>query len=162
MRRRFFLLALLSFAGCGFQLRGAYTLPWETLYLALPEGSELYQALKRAIEAGGGTRVVADPKAAPVSFVVLKNEQTKSILSVSGKGLVREFLLTRSFSFVLRDAQGRDLAEPVSLALTRELTFDDTRLFAKEAEEAMLWRDLQADLVQQVVRRLAATRLRAG
>ncbi|MCX7896895.1 MAG: LPS assembly lipoprotein LptE [Rhodocyclaceae bacterium] len=161
MRRRLFLIAL-GLAGCGFTLRGAYTLPWETFAIALPEYSELYQALKRAIESTARTRVVSDAKAAQATLVVLKNEQAKSILSITAQGLVREFLLTRSFSFVVRDAQGRDLTEPVALVLTREMTFDDARIFAKEAEEALLWRNLQADLVQQVMRRLAALNTKAA
>lgn len=160
--RRAFLLSLAALSGCGFTLRGAYQLPWETMFIALPENSELYQALKRALEANGGLRIVGDAKSAQASLVVLKNEQTKSILSLSGKGLVREFLLTRTFSFLVRDARNQPIGEPVTLVLTREMTFDDTRVFAKESEEQLLWRDLQADLVQQVVRRLAGMRIQAG
>ncbi|MFN0162016.1 MAG: LPS assembly lipoprotein LptE, partial [Burkholderiales bacterium] len=35
--------------------------------------------------------------------------------------------------------------------------FNDTQVLAKESEEALLYRDMQTDMVQQVLRRLAAT-----
>jgi LPS-assembly lipoprotein len=37
------------------------------------------------------------------------------------------------------------------------MTFDDERIFAKEAEEAMIWREMQQDMVQQLLRRLSAS-----
>jgi LPS-assembly lipoprotein len=36
------------------------------------------------------------------------------------------------------------------------MSFDETQVLAKEAEEALLYRDMQGDLVQQIMRRLAA------
>jgi Rare lipoprotein B len=50
------------------------------------------------------------------------------------------------------------LLPPSSIELRRELTFDASKALAKEAEEALLFRDMQSDAVQQIVRRLAAMR----
>ena len=36
------------------------------------------------------------------------------------------------------------------------MAFNETQVLAKESEEALLYRDMQADLVQQIMRRLAA------
>lgn len=38
------------------------------------------------------------------------------------------------------------------------MTFDDAALLSKEGEEILLWRDIQNDLVQQLMRRLAAAK----
>jgi hypothetical protein len=38
------------------------------------------------------------------------------------------------------------------------MAFDETQVLAKESEEALLYRDMQADLVQQIMRRLAAVK----
>lgn len=154
-----FLLAMVL-AGCGFQLRGSHSLPWETLHVGIAENSEMYQQVRRGIEVGTQTRVVADPKEAQAALVVLGNLQTKSILSLSATGLVREFQLTRSFTYRVLDAAGRELVPAATIVLQREMTFDDTRIFAKEAEEAMIWREMQNDLVQQLLRRLAAAKPR--
>jgi len=157
MRRLFALLVLVSLTACGFQLRGSYHLPWETLHVGLPENNELYFQIKRGIEAGSLTRVVADAKQAQASLVVVRNEQHKGILSLSAKGLVREFQLTRIFMYRLQDAQGKELLPVQQIVLQRDMTFDDERIFAKEAEEAIIWREMQQDLVQQLLRRLAAS-----
>ena len=42
------------------------------------------------------------------------------------------------------------------IVLQRDMTFDDAQILAKEAEEGMLWHEMQDDLVLQLLRRLAA------
>ncbi|GAB1392050.1 hypothetical protein MASR1M60_02130 [Rhodocyclaceae bacterium] len=156
---RTFLTALvfLMLTGCGFQLRGTATLPWETLYIGLPENSLLYHQIKRSIESGTHTRIVNDAKEAQASLTVLQNNHNKSILSLSAKGLVREFQLTRSFVYRIQDAKGKELIPASQIILQREMNFDDERIFAKEAEEAMIMREIEQDLVIQLLRRLSAS-----
>jgi LPS-assembly lipoprotein len=43
-----------------------------------------------------------------------------------------------------------------SIELSREMTFNDAAILAKEAEEQLLYRDMQADMAQQILRRLSA------
>ncbi|MDO9244515.1 MAG: LPS assembly lipoprotein LptE [Rhodocyclaceae bacterium] len=156
VRTLFISLLVLFLAACGFQLRGSYSLPWETLYLGMPENSEMYAQIRRSVEAATQTRIITDPKAAQASLVILRNDQAKNILSLSATGLVREFQLTRSFVYRIQDANGKELAPASQIILQREMNFDDRRIFASEAEEAILWRDMQSDLVQQLLRRLSA------
>lgn len=157
---RVLLVALFSLllAGCGFQLRGSYNLPWDTLAIVgVPENNDLYFQIKRGIEAGSTTKIAADAKEAQASLVILRNDQLKSILSLSATGLVREFQLTRTFIYRVMDAKGKELLPQGQIILQRDMTFDDERIFAKEAEEGMIWREMQQDLVQQLMRRLAAS-----
>jgi LPS-assembly lipoprotein len=156
MRRLLILLLSLSLAACGFQLRGSYSLPWDTLYLGMPENSEMYAQIKRSVEASTQTRIITDPKEAQASFVILRNEQAKNILSLSGAGLVREFQLTQTFVYRIQDASGKELIPPAQIILQREMNFDDRRIFASEAEEISIRRDMQHDLVQQILRRLSS------
>jgi LPS-assembly lipoprotein len=157
MRTLAVVLLTVLLTACGFQLRGSYNLPWETLHINLPENSELYFQIKRGIEAGSQTKVITDAKQAGASLVILRNDQHKSILSLSATGLVREFQLTRTFSYRIQDAQGKELLPTSQIILQRDMTFDDARIFAKEAEEVMILREMQQDLVQQLLRRLAAS-----
>ncbi len=148
---------LLMLSGCGFQLRGTANLPWETLHIGLPENSPLYYQIKRSIESGTHTRIVGDLKEAQASLAVLQNSHDKGILSLSAKGLVREFQLTRSFVYRVQDAKGKELIPASQIILQREMSFDDERIFAKEAEEAMIVREMEQDLVVQLLRRLSAS-----
>lgn len=154
------LALLLAFvlSACGFQLRGSYNLPWETLAISgVPENNELYFQIKRGLEASSQSKVVTDAKQAGATLVILQNLQHKAILSLSGKGLVREFQLTRTFMYRIQDAQGKELLPASQIVLQRDMSFDDERIFAKEAEELMIWREMQQDMVQQLLRRLAAS-----
>jgi LPS-assembly lipoprotein len=59
-------------------------------------------------------------------------------------------------SFTVRDAKGTELVPPTQISLRRNMAFDETQVLAKESEEALLYRDMQADLVQQIIRRLVS------
>ena len=84
------IIALGLLAGCGFQLRGAYVLPYDSIYLSMPDYSELGAGLKRAIRASGGTRLADRAEDAQASFVPTVAARERVILSLSGTGRVRE------------------------------------------------------------------------
>lgn len=149
-----FIAALLS--ACGFHLRGSYTLPWETLYINLPKFDVLRAELKRNIEASTQTQIVNDPKQAQASLVILRNDSLRNILSLDAKGNQREIQLTRAFVYQLKDAKGKPLGPNGQIVLQRDMTYDDNLIYAKQGEEAMIQREIQDDLVQQLLRRLAA------
>jgi LPS-assembly lipoprotein len=157
MRSLVALLLALSLAACGFQLRGSYSLPWDTLYIAAPPSHEMHAQIKRGIESTTRTRIVDDPQDAQATLAILRNDQLKNILSLSGSGRVREFQLIRTFVYRIVDAKGVELQPPSQIVLQREMTFDDARILAKEQEEQMIWREMQTDMVQQLLRRLAAS-----
>ena len=156
------LAAALTLSGCGFHLRGDsghYTLPFPTLYVGLPESSPLAIDLKRNIRVNGNTVVVSDPAKADGVIEVLTDPEktrTKTILSLNSNGRVREYLLAYNIVFRVRDKLGNELLAPTSISLNRPITFDETQLLAKEQEEALLYKDMQTDLVQQMMRRMAA------
>ena len=157
MRHLLIIFSLLV-ASCGFQLRGSYPLPFDTLYIALPEASELYAVLKRAIVAGSSAKVVSAPTQAQATLAVLSDTQAKNILSLTATGRAREFQLVRSFNFRVIDKNGKDWLPASQIVLRRDISFNDDQVLSKEAEEVLLWRDMQNDLVQQVLRRLAAAK----
>lgn len=149
------LLGLLT-AACGFQLRGQATLPFETLYVAIPATSPLGTELKRNIIAGTRTRLVDTPAEAQAILELLAEERSKTILSFDTAGQVREYQLRYRMRFRVRDARGRDYLPQSEIRLTRDVSYNNSQVLAKESEEQLLYRDMQSDVVQQVLRRLAA------
>jgi LPS-assembly lipoprotein len=152
------LLCTLLLAGCGFQLRGAATLPFETLYVQAPPSSQFAVQLRRVVAAGGGTRIVDNPKDAAATLVLITELREKSILSLSGGGRVSEFQLRYRMSYRLIDKSAVEIVPVTEIVLTRDFSFNDTATLSKEAEEALLFRDMQSDAVQQLVRRLQFVR----
>jgi LPS-assembly lipoprotein len=146
----------LSLAACGFQLRGQARLPFETLYVAIPDISPMGIELKRNIIAGTRTKLVNSAAEAQAVLSVLAEERGKSILSFDTSGRVREFQLRYRLSFRVHDAKGRDYLPQSEIRLTRDVSFNDSQVLSKEAEELLLYRDMQTDMVQQVLRRLAS------
>jgi LPS-assembly lipoprotein len=165
-RRKFIVLAVpaaglgvASLSGCGFALRKAPVFAFKTLYTGLPETSVLGTELKRSLESNRDVRVISDPariNEADVILDVLSDQREKTVVAVNAAGQVREFQLRVRFSFRLRTPQGKELIAPTELLLSRDISFTESAVLAKEAEEALLYRDMQSDIVQQVLRRLAA------
>ena len=147
----------MTLAGCGFRLRGTAEVPFETLYLPSSD-SGLALDLKRNVQAGTRARVVDDPKQAEAILAFTEENREKNILSLTGAGRVSEFQLRYRVGFRVHDGKGGDYVPLTSIALTRDITFSDTDVLAKEAEEQLLFRDMQSDMVQQIMRRLAASR----
>ena len=146
---------LLALAGCGFQLRGTANVPFETVYVPGATGG-IALDLKRNIQAGTRAKVVEDPKAAEAILQFTEETRLKEILSLTGTGRVREYQLRYRVGFRVHDGKGGDYVPQSTIVLTRDVTFNDAEVLAKEAEEALLYRDMQTDMVQQIMRRLAA------
>jgi len=143
-------------AGCGFQLRGSNSnLPYKTLYIALPETADVRIWLQRYISATGQTKIVDSPKDAEAVFQQLQDGRIKTILSVNAQGGVTEYRLQLNYRFRLVDAKGRELVAPNEINLSRDISYSDSNILAKDLEEGLLWRDMNNDLVNQIVRRLS-------
>lgn len=152
-------LPLLAAAGCGFQLRGHRPLPFDTLYLGMSEYSDLAAAIRRQIRASTSTQVVSNKDEAQVRLEVLADAKEKVILALNTQGRVREYQLRLRYAFRLVDRNGQEVLAPNEILLRRDLAFDDSQVLAKEQEEILLYRDMQGDLVQQLMRRLAAAKM---
>ena len=152
------LLVALSVTSCGFHLRGAAELPFETVHI-VGASNEFKEELKRTIEARSDTEVVETPEEAQATLQIIREDREKSILALSGAGRVREFELRYRLAYRVLNAEKREIGPVGEILLRRDFTYDDRLALAKEAEEAELYNDMQADAVRQIVRRLSALSL---
>jgi LPS-assembly lipoprotein len=148
-------LVALAAAGCGFQLRGTAELPFESIHVPGATGG-IALDLRRNIQSGTHTKVVDDPKQAQAILQFTQETRQKEILSFTVTGRVREFRLNYRVGFRVHDGKGGDYVPATLVALARDITFNDSDVLAKENEEQLLYRDMQYDMVQQIMRRLAA------
>lgn len=162
MNMRFFLLhfavlaALVTLGACGFQLRGATSLPLETIIIEQTGAATAAAEIARAIRTGTSTRVV-DDRAGAQAVLQLSGENTeKRILSLNEAGRVRAFELFYRLTFRLHDGKEADLLPAQAIELRREFTYNDQQILAKEAEESLLYANMRADAVQQIMRRISA------
>ncbi|MCZ8255576.1 MAG: LPS assembly lipoprotein LptE [Polaromonas sp.] len=163
MQRRAFLslsatAAALGLAGCGFALRKAPDFAFTKLYTSM-SGSTLGVELRRSLQSTRKVEVITDARRineAEVVLDVLSDQREKVVLSTNAAGQVREFQLRLRFRFRLRTLAGKELIPDTEILQQRDISFNESAVLAKEAEENLLYRDMQNDIVQQIMRRLAA------
>ena len=144
----------LALAACGFHLRGQTTLPFDTLYV--PINTTLAVELKRNIAASTQTKLVSTPEAAEARLQIQGETREKVILSLDSSGRVAEYQLRAGVAFRVVDSRGLEYLPLNRIQLTRDVSFNDAEVLAKESEETLLYRDMQTDMVQQMLRRLGA------
>lgn len=149
--------SLLS-GGCGFKLRGSNNFAFQTIAILPNPGGAMAQELRRSF---GSVRVLEDeraPTSAQVILDVLQEQREKAVVGVGTGGQVREFQLRVRLKFRLRTPQGKELIAETEILQQRDISFSESAVLAKEAEEVLLYRSMQTDIVQQLLRRLAAVR----
>lgn len=142
-------------AGCGFQLRRPPAMPFQRLALTgFAPRSPLAEDFRRTL--AGTVQVVETAAQAEVVLVALLDAREKSVVASTSAVQVREVQLRLKFNFRAQTPAGRVLMPATELLLTRDMSYNETQALAKEQEEAQLYRDMQADVVTQVLRRLSA------
>lgn len=160
MKRRGALLSLsvLALSACGFQLRGTNgrgVIPFKSIFLGAGTGGRLGVELRRYLRAND-VGIAASAKEAEAVVDILSERVTRATISLNSQGRVRDYSLNYTVVFRVVDSTGRELAPSTPISLKRDLTFNESQVIAKEKEEEMLYRDMQSDAVQQILRRLSA------
>jgi LPS-assembly lipoprotein len=151
------LVATALLAGCGFKLRGSQVFAFSRIAVMPNPGGPVAQELRRSF--GPVVRVLAadEPITQAQLVLHLANEQReKVVVGVNASGQVREFQLRMRVHLRLTTAKGKELIEDAEILQQRDISYNETAALAKEAEETLLYRDMQSDIVQQILRRLAA------
>ena len=153
-------LGALALAGCGFKLRASQEFAFSSIAVMPNPGGPLALELRHSL--GSAVRALAPDEPltqAQVVVDILQELREKTVVGMNSSGQVREFLLQIRLKFKVRTPQGKELLPEAEIVQRRDITFNESAVLAKEAEEALLYRDMQTDLVQQLMRRLAAVRL---
>ena len=151
--------ASLLLAGCGFKLRQAPNFVFSSLYLA--DATPLGVELKRELLASDKLKVISDPKLLSSAQVILDirgDQRERAVTALNSAGQVRELELRLRVKFRLRGKDGKELIPETELLQRRNVSYNSSVLLAKESEEELLFRDMQNDIVQQIMSRLAAVK----
>jgi LPS-assembly lipoprotein len=150
------LLAASSLAGCGFKLRTSQDLPFASIAITPENAAGVAGDMARYL--GDRVRPVAPGAKGELPEVILdilEEFREKVVVGVNASGQVREYELRMRVRFRLRATRGDELIAPTAIEQHRSISFNESAVLAKESEEALLYRDMQTDIVQQLVRRLA-------
>jgi LPS-assembly lipoprotein len=151
-------VSAVALAGCGFELRKAPDFAFKSL--AVPGKSAYVVALRRQFRAAGNVELIPEEEKERAEAIldVLSETRGSAVLSTNSSGQVRELQLRLTMRIRLRTPGGKELLGPTVLEQSRDITYNETAALAKESETELLYRDMQADIAQQTLRRLAAVK----
>ena len=152
-------LIFLGLNGCGFELKKPIEIPFKTMYANFSDQTPFGMALKRVIIATGQVELITDPKRidqAQVILEIIHDQKDKIILGRTAAGTVNAFQLRLNISFKLRTQDGVELIPETEISLFRDISFNETIVLSKEAEEKLLYRNMQSDIAEQMMRRVAS------
>ena len=153
--RTLLLLTALLLSACGFHLRGQTGMPFEKLYIeAGNPGSTFVSELRREL-VDNKVKLVSTADQAEVVLNIATETVDRQILTLGGDGRVNEFRLNYLVSLRAYDLKQQDWIPAEEIRMRRDFSYDDTKILAKEAEEALLLQSMRTDMVQLIVRRLS-------
>lgn len=153
------LFMLLS--ACGFALRGVTPMPFDTLYVGIPDNTQFGADVRRSLRAASpNTKIVDSPKEAQAILQQINDSRTLREVSLNAQGRVEEYELGINYTFRLIDNKGRALIPDTTLSIFREMPYDDQVVQAKQGQIETLYKAMQRDLVSRVLRRMTAPDVR--
>lgn len=158
--RRFLLLAAPSIlvSGCGFHLRGSYSLPFEKLYLAMPQNDPFTVMLVRNLKAQSSVSIVSSPQQAQAILSILSQQRTREETAYNAQGRAREYELGCEMAFRLANPKGFTFMPDVVLSATRNVTYNESQFLSHDFQDALIYKEMQNDIMNQLLRRIAAAK----
>jgi len=144
-------------SACGWRLQGTARLP-EVMLVTYIESEDRYtdfnRVLRESLEASGA-RVSSDKSQATAVVRIRKDESGQRVLSVSARNTPEEYEVFYAVEYSVESPTG-ELIAPQQLELTRDYSYDERAVLAKQREQSVLREALARDLAGLVIRRLAS------
>ena len=159
-RRRRLLRAApaLLLAGCGFELKRAAELHFESIALTgFAPRSPLAQELRTTLERS--VKVTEDQAQAQVVFQALTDQRTRRAVAYTASGQVRDIQLRMLLRYRAQTPSERELIPVSAIEKIREMTFIESAALGKQQEEQDVYREMQSDMVLQLMLQLSTIRL---
>ena len=99
------------------------------------------------------------PAQAQVVFQALSEERLRRAVAFTASGQVRDVQLRSIFRYRAQTPAERELIPDSRIELIRELTLIERQALGKQQEADDLFREMQSDIVQQLLLRLSTVRV---
>lgn len=149
------LAAVASLAACGFHPRVAQPLNYERIALTgFADRSTMAEEIHRALPASA--RIVKSPLESQVVIEAIEDTQKTTVEASTAFGQVRELELHVKLRYRIIDPSGTELLPLAEIERFRDMTYDEKDALAKDTELNSLYRDMQSDMANQLIRVLSA------
>lgn len=126
-------------------------------YIATDDRYSLFYRTFRDELEDAGAELVDSPVDATAQFSILTDDTGQRVLSVSARNVPTEFEVYYTIYYSVRSNENT-LLEPQLQTLTRDYTYDATRVLGKAREEELLREAIVDDLVRLVLIQLSSVR----
>ena len=150
-------LTIVAAGGCGYQLRGAVSIPPDIDGIHVAGPPDIRAMLTQILDSGGiQVQSLGDSAKAVLR---LGNERFgQRVLSVDpDTGKEREFEIAYQIAFQVTDGGGEVLVPQQTVSLLRDYMFDPDAVLGKSRERAVLYTEMRRDAAAQIVRRIEAS-----
>ena len=149
--------AVLSLSACGFRLAGSDPLPGMLArpYLSLKDPyTDFSREFEHQLKSAGATlQTVRANSTATID--VTKDLVEERTLSVNAHNIPTEYEITYTVTFAVRGTD-KDTLAPQTISLSKDFSFEEPALLAKEHEADILRQQMARDLVAIAMRRLTS------
>jgi LPS-assembly lipoprotein len=142
---------------CGFHLQGSARLPEDARSVYIAASDELTPfavALRQDLQRSGAS-IAPSAAAAGTVVRITRDRSGRRVLSTSARNTPQEYETFYAVEYSI-DRAGKEVVAPQALELTRNYSFEQSKLLAKDREEEVLRDAMARDLANLVLRRLAA------
>lgn len=157
-KKYLFFLSCLLLSSCGFHSQGAVqlTLKLHRLYLqAIDPYSELVRSVKISLKMSQ-VQITDSPSKADTILVILLDNTSQDLLSVSGTQQTRQYLLKATLIFKIEDQHGHTLVPPETLVESRVITVQSNQVLGTSNEVNLFYKQMRRSLAYALMNRLAS------
>ncbi|HEY9024485.1 MAG TPA: LPS assembly lipoprotein LptE [Burkholderiaceae bacterium] len=150
-----------TLAACGFHRRIPQPLNYERIALSgFADRSTMAEEIKRALPSTA--RIVPSVLESQVVIEAVEDTQKTTVEASTAFGQVRELELHVKLRYRVLDPNGTELLPLADVERFRDMTYDEKDALAKDTELKALYRDMQSDMANQLIRVLSAVGKPAG
>ena len=145
---------ILVISACGFQLRGDIQANFDSISIS-GGTSSFNKTLQRKFKQSGIT--ISSASKAEKIVEIIKNNFTKTILTLTGTGAVSEYQLDYDVTYRFKSKDG-PWNIPVTIEATRTYTYDDSDILAKDEEEKRLLSGMEDQLIKTMATQISLSK----
>lgn len=151
-----FVLIANLLSACGWQLRGATSLPADmtSLYVTAEDAhGALITEIKQLLKANKVT-AAKNSSDAPYTLAIVEETNDRRTAGVGSDALTSAYEVILSVDYEIRNSAGELLAPMTTATNTRSYNFSAGNASSASQEEAILLREMRRDIALQMLRRL--------
>lgn len=156
------ILFCLGLIGCGFHLRGQFTIPQELTLLKIAncDNFDLFKRILKRTLTTNGIQILPMNTTAPANILTITEQQfTERNIAYGSDVQVNRALVQFIVKYQISNPEGRELFPCGTIVVERELTINSNAILGTEDERNRINTELYTDASVQLIRQLSVLKV---